>query len=110
MSTLEQQVHEKAHLAVDQLQERAGGRLDYSEASFEAIEDILDEAAQYADRHNSIVTRAVRAAGLSRVTLARLLNFGVPLLALRDVSQVAITIAVQRRKKRDRETLRLGHE
>ena len=42
MSSLEEQVHEKAHLAVDQLQERAGGRLDYSEASLEAIEHILD--------------------------------------------------------------------
>ena len=49
MSSLEKQVHEKARLAVDQLQERAGGCLNYSEASLEAIEDILDEAAQYAD-------------------------------------------------------------
>jgi hypothetical protein len=41
------QVHEKAALAVKQLQDRAQGKLDYSESSLDMIEDILDEASRY---------------------------------------------------------------
>jgi hypothetical protein len=50
VSSLEKQVQEKAGLAVNQLQERAGGCLNYSEESLDAIEAILDEAGQYADQ------------------------------------------------------------
>ena len=71
MSSLEEQVHEKAHLAVDQLQERAGGRLDYSEASLEAIEHILDEAAQYAaEMEQSNVDALVQLIGSYILTVA----------------------------------------
>lgn len=44
---LEDQIHEKAALTVKQLQERARGTLDYSVASLEMIEEILDEASHY---------------------------------------------------------------
>jgi hypothetical protein len=44
---LDVQVLAKAELAVTQFQKRAGGRLDYSEKSLGAIEEMLDEAAQY---------------------------------------------------------------
>ena len=71
MSSLEKQVHEKARLAVDQLQERAGGCLNYSEASLEAIEDILDEAAQYADEmEHSNVDALVQLIGSSILAVA----------------------------------------
>ena len=45
---LHRQVAEKAQLAVAQFQERAGGRLDYSEQSIEMVEEMLAEAAQFA--------------------------------------------------------------
>lgn len=41
------QVAEKANLAVAQFQERAGGRLDYSEQSIEMVEEMLAEASQF---------------------------------------------------------------
>lgn len=42
------QIKEKAELAVGQFQDRAGGRLDYSEKSLASVEEMLEEAAQYA--------------------------------------------------------------
>lgn len=49
MSELREQVMEKAELAISQFQERAGGVLNYSEASLSAIEDMLDEASNFID-------------------------------------------------------------
>ena len=42
------QVRDKAALAVSQFQKRAGGRLDYSERSLAAVEELLAEASPYA--------------------------------------------------------------
>jgi translation elongation factor EF-G len=41
------QVKEKAASAVAQFQQRAGGRLDYSESSLATVEEMLKEAARY---------------------------------------------------------------
>ncbi len=48
VTDLGSQVKEKAGLAVAQFQDRAGGRLDYSEKSLATVEEMLEEAAQYA--------------------------------------------------------------
>lgn len=45
--SMEAQVQAKAELAVAQFQQRAGGRLDYSEKSIAVVEEMLEEAAQY---------------------------------------------------------------
>lgn len=47
MTDLAAQIAKGAALAVAQMQGPAHGRLDYSEASLSAIEDLLSEAAQY---------------------------------------------------------------
>ncbi|MBO9880710.1 hypothetical protein [Xanthomonas sp. D-109] len=47
MSELETQIREKADLAVEQFQDRAGGRLDYSIDSLLVVEEMLDEASEY---------------------------------------------------------------
>lgn len=44
---LASQVRTKAELAVAQFQQRAGGRLDYSEKSLSVIEEMLEEASRY---------------------------------------------------------------
>jgi len=49
MQDLGSEVKAKAALAVSQFQSRAGGRLDYSEKSLVAVEEMLEEAAQYAN-------------------------------------------------------------
>jgi len=50
VSELGTQVKEKAELAVSQFQQRAGGRLDYSEASLAVVEEMLEEASHYRDQ------------------------------------------------------------
>ena len=57
--TLPSEVLEKARLAVDQMQERAGGRLDYSERSLEAVEELLEEASQYEAELDAGMKRAL---------------------------------------------------
>lgn len=47
---LQHQIAEKAKLAVAQFQERAGGRLDYSEQSIEMVEEMLAEASQFSNQ------------------------------------------------------------
>ncbi|WP_167629385.1 hypothetical protein [Aquipseudomonas alcaligenes] len=47
---LETQVTEKASLAVAQMNDRAAGKLDYSEESLYAVEEMAAEAAQYKDQ------------------------------------------------------------
>jgi hypothetical protein len=47
MAELEDQVREKAALAVAQFQDRADGRLDYSESSLLIVEEMLAEAAEF---------------------------------------------------------------
>lgn len=49
-SDLARQVADKAALAVVQFQERAGGRLDYSEHSLQVLDEMLGEAARYRDQ------------------------------------------------------------
>jgi len=49
-SSLQEQVRDKAVLAVAQLQDRAGGRLDYSVKSLEVVDEMLAEAALYTDQ------------------------------------------------------------
>lgn len=44
---MDKQVSENAALAVAQMNEQVGGKLDYSEASIQAVEDLASEAAQY---------------------------------------------------------------
>lgn len=50
MSELAQQVEEKAALAVAQFQDRAGGALDLTPDSLAIIEEMLAEAAEFADQ------------------------------------------------------------
>lgn len=50
MNELQIEVQQMAALALDNLQERAGGALDYSVESLTAIEEILAEASQYFDQ------------------------------------------------------------
>lgn len=47
MSGLQEQVAEKAELAVEQFRDRSGDALDYSAASLVVVEDILDEGSAY---------------------------------------------------------------
>jgi hypothetical protein len=78
MSNLDAQIKEKAGLAVSQLQERAGGKLDYSEASLAVVEDILDEAAQYTDQmEQSDVDALVQLLGSYLLEVARRAHGGV---------------------------------
>ena len=63
MNELQAQVAEKAVLAVAQFQERAGGTLDYSQSSLASIEEMLDEASNFAseigpDQVNALVELA----------------------------------------------------
>ncbi|MBO3276554.1 hypothetical protein [Pseudomonas schmalbachii] len=53
MSGIDEQVSKKAALAVAQLNERAKGKLDYSEASIQVIEELASEAAQYSSQLDS---------------------------------------------------------
>ena len=48
-SDLSEQVHRNAESAVKQFQERAGGKLDYSVQSLQAVEELLAEAADHRD-------------------------------------------------------------
>ena len=50
MNELGREVEKKAALAVAQFQERAGGKLDYSAGSLAVAEEMLAEAAEYADQ------------------------------------------------------------
>lgn len=50
MNELGRKVANKAALAVAQFQERAGGKLDYSSESLAVVEEMLAEAAEYADQ------------------------------------------------------------
>jgi hypothetical protein len=50
MDQLEQQVADKAERAVDQLRDRSGDSLDYSESSLSMVEEILAEASDYIDQ------------------------------------------------------------
>ena len=50
MSELEEQVADKAELAVDQLRDRTGDSLDYSESSLSMVEELLAESSGYIDR------------------------------------------------------------
>ena len=47
MADLQQQVKEKAALAVEQFQRRAEGPLDYSSSSLAVIEEMLSEASDF---------------------------------------------------------------
>jgi hypothetical protein len=49
MDDLAQEIARTAENAVAVLQERAGGALDYSEASLAVVEEMLEEAAAFAD-------------------------------------------------------------
>lgn len=49
MTELEEQVADKAERAVDQLRDRSGDSLDYSESSLSMVEDILAEVSEYID-------------------------------------------------------------
>lgn len=53
------QVREKANLAVAQFQERAGGRLDYSEQSIAAVEEMLAEASKYSKQMSAADGKAL---------------------------------------------------
>ena len=50
MSELEEQVADKAERAVDQLRDRSGDSLDYSESSLSMVEEILAEASDYIEQ------------------------------------------------------------
>lgn len=50
MNELGREVEAKAALAVTQFQERAAGKLDYSSESLAIVEEMLAEAAEYADQ------------------------------------------------------------
>ena len=66
------QVVAGAARAVDALQARAGGRLDYSAASLEAVDDILVEVSGYAaDLDESVVTDLVQQLGCYVMEVAR---------------------------------------
>lgn len=47
---LQPQVRAKAELAVAQFQQQAGGRLDYSEKSLLAVDEMLGDASRYKDQ------------------------------------------------------------
>ncbi len=49
MSDLLKDIQETAALAVSRFQERAGGRLDFSEDSLSAIEELVDDASEFYD-------------------------------------------------------------
>ncbi|MDJ0941322.1 MAG: hypothetical protein QNJ00_16290 [Woeseiaceae bacterium] len=49
MEDLANQIKEKAELAVSQFEERSGGRLDYSPASLDVIDEMLREASDFSN-------------------------------------------------------------
>lgn len=53
------QVQAKAELAVSQFQQRAGGRLDYSEESLGVVEEMLEEAFRYSAQMSKKDTDAI---------------------------------------------------
>lgn len=53
------QVREKASVAVVQFQERADGRLDYSEKSVATIEEMLVEASRYSKEMSAADQKAL---------------------------------------------------
>ena len=59
MDDLGAQIGTKAKLAVAQLNEQANGRLDYSERSLQAVEELLAEASPYASEMDSANRKAL---------------------------------------------------
>lgn len=59
MGQLEGQVADKAKRAVDQLRDRSGDLLDYSESSLSVVEEILAEASAYVDEMPEDQTEAL---------------------------------------------------
>ncbi len=49
VDSLKNQVKEKADLAIEQFQARAGGKLDYTPESLDTVEVMLDEASNFVD-------------------------------------------------------------
>ncbi len=77
MSELEAQIREKADLAVAQFQDRAGGRLDYSEDSLAVVEEMLSEASQFVDQmQQSDVAALVQLFGSYLLEVARTAHGG----------------------------------
>lgn len=64
MNAIQQEVTTAAERAVTSLQARAGGRLDWSIASLEAVDEMLEEASTYvADLDEAVVTGLVQQLG-----------------------------------------------
>lgn len=64
MSSVQDEVLSAAERAVASLQERAGGRLDFSVASLQAVDEILAEASAYVgDLDEAVVTGLVQQIG-----------------------------------------------
>ncbi len=64
MNAIQQEVTTVAERALTSLQERAGGRLDWSIASLEVVDEILEEASAYvSELDESVVTGLVQQLG-----------------------------------------------
>jgi len=72
MNAIQEEVVETAERAVAALQERAGGRLDWSVASLAAVDEMLVEVSDYvADLDEVVVTSLVQQLGCYVLEVAR---------------------------------------
>ncbi|HEY8976790.1 MAG TPA: hypothetical protein VIN75_21420 [Burkholderiaceae bacterium] len=72
MNAIHEEVHATAERAVAALQERAGGRLDWSVASLEVVDEMLVEVSEYvADLDEAVVTNLVQQLGCYVLEVAR---------------------------------------